>query len=559
MVVSKVCAGRVSFLNITLTERRALFLVIAATLFVYANSLSGEFIFDDTMQVVGNPQLRSWKNFFHFFVSDVWSFQRIITPAQQFAPYYRPLFLVYLLVGYQVFGLWASGWHLMSIGVHTGATVAVYYLIRRLSGRWKTAALAALIFGIHPTHVESVAWISGIPDPLAVLFYVPAFFYYLRYRERGNKSWFAASLFAYSLALLCKEATITLPAVIVVWEIVRGERMKLKARLRHLSYAISPYALIGLAYLSVRFAVMGKVSWVNPGMTKADDLSLLMTVPSVVLFYIKNLLAPFYLSIVYYPPLANGVTDLLFLLPTLLLVGIGVMLCVYRHRISPDVWIGLALLITPLLPVLYIKVFHQAYIVQDRYLYLPSVGFCFLVALFITCLARRRSLIAAALTGMIIVSFGISTMMQNRVWHDSVALWQRAVEYAPDFWAVHFNLGQAYLEHGNSEAARTEFLTAVQKDSTIPTVYSNLSYAQRNLGDNHSAIESLREAIAINPDFMDARRDLGRLLFDSGDLEGAHEQFSIILMIKPMHPARYELDRATVAIHRRAESSAEVK
>lgn len=160
--------------NSLLTESRALFLTIAATVLVYANSLSGAFVFDDTKQIVGNPSLHSWSNIFRAFTNDVWSFQRGTLTKDIPPPYYRPLFTIYLTLNYQLFGLWAPGWQLMNLLVHTTATVFVFYLLRRLSGDILVASLTALLFGLHPAHVESVSWISGIPDPLAALFYVPS-------------------------------------------------------------------------------------------------------------------------------------------------------------------------------------------------------------------------------------------------------------------------------------------------------------------------------------------------------------------------------------------------
>src|SRR6266496_3930377 len=211
----------VSALNDFLSDRRALFLIVAATVLVYANSLSGAFVFDDTKQIAGNPALRSWNNIARAFTSDVWAFQRGTLTKDIPPPYYRPLFTVYLTINYQLFELWEPGWHLMNLLVHTGATVAVYFLLKRLSGDRVIAAIAALIFGLHPAHVESVSWISGIPDPLAALFFVPSLIWYLRYRTEGRKGFLVASVIAYGLSALCKETPLVLPLVFIAWEFAR--------------------------------------------------------------------------------------------------------------------------------------------------------------------------------------------------------------------------------------------------------------------------------------------------------------------------------------------------
>src|SRR5437764_13702208 len=194
----------ISAMNDFLTDSRALFIIIAATVLVYANSLSGSFVFDDTKQIAANPAIRSWGNIARAFTSDVWAFQRGTLTKDIPPPYYRPLFTAYLTVNYQLFGPWEPGWHLMNLLVHAGATVAAYFLIKRLSGDRLIAMMAALVFGLHPAHVESVSWISGIPDPLAALFFVPSLIWYVRYRTEGEKKFLVASVIAYGLSAFGK-------------------------------------------------------------------------------------------------------------------------------------------------------------------------------------------------------------------------------------------------------------------------------------------------------------------------------------------------------------------
>ena len=273
-----------------LDQSRALFLVVAATILAYANSLGGAFVFDDTKQIAGNPALRSWSNILRAFTSDVWSFQRGTLTKDIPPPYYRPLFTVYLTVNYKLFGLWEPGWHFMNLLVHCGATVAVFFLIKRLSGDRLIATLAALLFGLHPAHVESVSWISGIPDPLAALFYVPSLIWYIRYRTEGDKKFLIASLAAYGLSALCKETPLALPLVFIAWEFARTKaRTSLSSRGREIVPQMIPFAVVGGAYLALRFAVLGRISWKHPFMAQVPDSGIWMTVPYVLVSYLWHL------------------------------------------------------------------------------------------------------------------------------------------------------------------------------------------------------------------------------------------------------------------------------
>ncbi len=540
----------ISAMNDLLSDSRALFLIIASTVLVYANSLSGAFVFDDTKQIAGNPALRSWSNIARAFTSDVWAFQRGTLTKDIPPPYYRPLFTAYLTINYHLFGLWEPGWHLMNLLVHTGATVAIYFLLKRLSGDRIIAAIAALIFGLHPAHVESVSWISGIPDPLAALFYAPSLIWYVRYRTDGEKKFLVVSVIAYGLSALCKETPLALPLVFIAWEFTRAQpKRSFKTRVHETISQLIPYALMAGAYLLLRFSVLGRLSWKHPFMAQVPDYAIWMTVPYVVVSYLRHLVAPFYLSLIYGTSFVTSATDPRFLLPAGILLFVAVLLWVYRKKLSGDLCVALALIVAPLLPVLNLRVFHFEYIVQDRYLYLPSIGFCYLVAILIMRLSRRQARLAAILAGAIVIAFGASTIAQNRVWHDAVALWQRAVYYSPASWSTHYNLGLAYLNLKQNDDALAQLAAAKLLSPREPTVLNNFALAQNAVGQKAEAIATVKQALAIDPTLLEAHNNLGAFLFDQGSYADAQREFSTVLAHDPSSvSARFNLGRTLAAM-----------
>jgi tetratricopeptide (TPR) repeat protein len=542
--------------NSILTESRALFLTIAATVLVYANSLSGAFVFDDTKQIVGNSSLHSWSNIFRAFTNDVWSFQRGTLTKDIPPPYYRPLFTIYLTINYQLFGLWEPGWHLMNLLVHTTATVFVYYLLRRLSGDIVIASLTALLFGLHPAHVESVSWISGIPDPLAALFYVPSLIWYVRYREEGGSKWLTASVVAYGLAALCKETPLALPLVFIVWELTRERGgKKVSARLRETAWLLVPYGAVAAAYLILRFSVLGRLSWKHPFMARVPDEAIWLTVPYVFVNYLRHLIAPFRLSLIYGTSFIMSAADPRFLLPAAVLLLIAAILWMYRKKLDAALWLALALTIVPLLPVLNLRVFHYEYIIQDRYLYLPSIGFCSLVVLLIVRLARGNQKLTLAIAGVIILAFGVSTILQNRVWHDSVGLWQRAIFFAPNSWSTHYNLGLAYLNSKQNELALRELEQAKLLNPTEATIYNNLALAQAAQGNLKDAIASSKQALILDPTTIEAHNNLGAFLYQQGAYTAAKSEFALVLARDPQSvSAHFNLGRTLAAMNDHAQA-----
>jgi Flp pilus assembly protein TadD len=528
-----------------LDQGRALFLIVAATVLAYANSLSGAFVFDDTKQIAGNSALRFWGNILRAFTSDVWSFQRGTLTKDIPPPYYRPLFTAYLTINYKLFGLWEPGWHLMNLLVHCGATVLIFFLIKRLSGDRLIATMAALLFGLHPAHVESVSWISGIPDPLAALFYVPSLIWYVRYRTEGQTKFLVASLIAYGLSALCKETPLALPLVFIVWELARTKGPhSLSARGREIVPQMIPFAVVAAAYLALRFAVLGRLSWKHPFMAQVPDSAIWMTVPYVFVKYLQHLVAPFYLSLIYGTSFVTSAADPRFLAPLAVIVGLGILLWTYRRRLSGQIWIALTLIVAPLLPVLNLKVFHYEYIIQDRYLYLPSIGFCYLIAILVMQFSKAKKEFAAALAVIIIVAFGAGTFAQNRVWHDAVALWRRAVHYSPDSWSTHYNLGLAYLDQRQYQPALNELMEAKRLNPREPTVLNNLALARSGAGDSLGAIPIVREALKLDPELIEGHNNLGAFLFDRKEFNEARVEFLEVLKRDPHSvSARFNLAR----------------
>src|SRR5262249_37080887 len=152
-----------------------------------------------------------------YFTADVWAHVTLDVGDRPPA-YYRPLFLAWLFANYQLFGTDPAGWHLASVLLHLLATVLAYRFVRAITGKPFPAALAALLFGLHPVPVESVTWISGTTEPLMAAAFLASVLCYMRGRETESSLWSALSILLFGLALLAKETAIMLPAVLLAYE-----------------------------------------------------------------------------------------------------------------------------------------------------------------------------------------------------------------------------------------------------------------------------------------------------------------------------------------------------
>src|SRR5262249_29020991 len=193
----------------------------------YVGTLGFHFVYDDPAQVLRNPLLHSWRNLPGVFPHDVWSFNQVagVPPSN----YYRPVFLVWLLINYSVFGSHAWCWHLSTLGLHLLVTLLVCRLALALTRDRATALISAAIFGLHPTHIEAVAWISGVSESLAAAPLGVSILCHIRARSVAGglgpsrfpaRAYRLASLILCAIAMLSKETAIVLPGAILMYEMI---------------------------------------------------------------------------------------------------------------------------------------------------------------------------------------------------------------------------------------------------------------------------------------------------------------------------------------------------
>jgi len=195
----------------SLSESTLLGGVLALTALVYAATVRFEFVYDDQNQIVRNTLVQSWHFVPGYFKGKLW----LTLFPNASVNYYRPFNFLWFRVNDALFGLQPTGWHVMAILLHLLATALAYAVARRVTGRPLVAALAALLFGIHPTRHEVVAWVSGTTESLWAVFFFLAFLAYLKSREGNRVRWIAISCACYGAGLLAKETAIVLPIVVL--------------------------------------------------------------------------------------------------------------------------------------------------------------------------------------------------------------------------------------------------------------------------------------------------------------------------------------------------------
>src|SRR5215216_676656 len=359
-------------------------LILFVTFAAFANTIEHGFAYDDTTQILGNQTIRSFSNIPVALTSEVW-FWRVLQskdPNKESGPttpYYRPLFTIYLMTGWFLFGDSAPGWHVINILMHLLAVAFAYLIVERVTKDQRLAVISTLLFALHPLRTESVAWISGVTDLFLAIFLLPSFYLYMLYREGGKTKHLIGALSLFLLAAFSKEPAVALPIFITVYELfIINRGLSLKEKLRPAILYGSMFFIVSVFYFVMRYYALGFVLN-DDRFTRYPFHYVLMTIPLVICKYIGLLFWPANLSVFHATPLVASPLSLRFILPLLLVIMLAAAL--WQLRRSAVARFAMLWFAVNLLPVLNLSAFGQDFLVQERYVYISSIGFSLLMAM----------------------------------------------------------------------------------------------------------------------------------------------------------------------------------
>lgn len=500
-----------------LQDRFSLAAVLLLTTVTYLGTLRFGFVYDDFQQILSNPFVKSWRYVPQLFTSSVWKQLLPFDPGN----YYRPLFLVWIRLNYSVFANRAMGWHATAIALHLGVTFLVFLIVRKMTARLTAAWLTALIFGLHPIHHEVVAWVSATTESLFAAMFLAGFLAYLESRERSKSAWMLVSCAFYALAMLCKETAIVLPALVFAHSWIadaseeQGKQGRYLARSAQAIKWTGPYLPIALVYLAVRYSVLSGFGHLA---RNASFSAWVLTLPSVLLFYVKNWFFPVRLSEDYdlfyqlRPDFAHVI------LPALILIALAITMWLVRNYLGPrDASLALMWIIIPLLPALDFVVFRGGELVHDRYFYVPSIGAALLVALCFERMGNTRQVVfgqpmPAMMAGLgLALVLSIATIRATSFWSDDFTLFERAHEVAPRNLNAIDNLGVDLIERNEIDRAQALFEAGLREDSSDALFLFNLGRLQYIRKNYPVAEEFTRKSISYDPNAADSFASLGKI------------------------------------------------
>ena len=521
-------------------------------LIVYYNSLSNGFVYDDLGSIVENKYINQpGRLLTSLFDQSYYQFAGLEAS-------YRPVATLSYFLIYTFAELNPFYYHLVSLILHTLNAILVYWLANLILGQRLRALIAGLLFACHPVLSEAVNCIDFNDDLLAAFFFMLALIGYIRIKSGefiANIRSYALTLFLYILGLLSKEMAITLPAIVLLYDLVLRDvdrpALNIKQRLtvvRERIYFYIGFMTISLIYLGIRFFVL-----YNPRESlKASAGSLferIVYLPGHIFRFIELTLYPGNLNADYvysYPSGFFEIWNLIGLVVLLALVG-GAFLI---HRFSKEISFGIWWFLITLVPVYnLIEIYHP---LAERYLYLPIIGFCLVVAVAVDAAAKRwfakpfAGNVATLIPVIVIISlYSVATITRNPVWQNNFVLWSTTVQSSPDSLVARGGLGMAYLNRGMLEEAAEQFEISIQLNPADHKSYYNRGLVYHKKGDLKKALEYFNRSVRLNPKSVKAHYNLATIYLQQRLWDQAIRHYAKVNALDPeIAMAHYNLGMA---------------
>ncbi len=446
-------------------------MLLVLALLSYSNNFTAEFVYDDYPFIVENPAVRSLSDAGRFF-SDRESFSQ----GGQYI-IYRPLATLSFALNYRLGGYNPIPYHAVNILWHACCGLALYLLLWVTVGDALFSFLVSLLFLLHPVQTEAVAWVSSRGNPMFLSFLLLSIVCYRKWSASGKhgRLFYGLAMLLFALSLLSKEMAVVLPALLVVYD-ASLNRPTTREQWRRRLLAVIPFFVLSLAYVVLRHLVLGETRQIEYWGGSMHTALLTMTKGFV--HYVRLMFVPTPLLVEYVIPVARSLFQPTVLI-SILILSVFAAICAFSYRRSSIVFFGIAWFFVALLPVSNIVPLKA--IINERFLYLPSIGFFILLTSPV--LARESASEKCTARGIIVALlaiaffYGVLTLDRNRDWRNSLSLWTVSVKESPAGPTSRYNLGLELYNRGCYDEAIEHLKIACLLQEDFPVAHGVLGNA----------------------------------------------------------------------------------
>ncbi|MBT3311507.1 MAG: tetratricopeptide repeat protein [Desulfobacterales bacterium] len=455
---------------------------------------------------------------------------------------WHPLTMLSHMLDCQLYGLNPKGHHLSSLLLHIANSLLLFIVLYKMTGGlWQSAFVAAL-FGLHPLHVESVAWVSERKDVLCTFFGLLAIGAYHYYVKQKRYIYYLAVFLFLSVGLMAKPMLVTLPFVLLLldfWPYRRfdfylktGSMIILLKRILILATEKTPLFIPVIISSILTIKAQQSIGAVESFVALPMIIRIANAFNSYAIYAVKMVL-PYSLSAIYphtgsYLPLWQAVCVFS------IIIGV-VYIAIRSSKQYPYLLTGLFWYLGTLVPVIgIIQVGSQG--MADRYTYIPMTGLFIIVAWgggdIIKSRNIKKGIIAIAVT-LVFVGMAVKTYSQVLHWKNGITLFEQAVKNTKNNWLAHNNLGSAYFKAGNFEKAVFHYSESLKINPYYASTYYNLGTTFSAWGRTKEAIVFYKEGVRLKPVSSKTHYNLANLMYKNKRYDEAAFHFGEVIRIDP--------------------------
>ncbi|MEO6131849.1 MAG: tetratricopeptide repeat protein [Saprospiraceae bacterium] len=494
--------------------------IILLSLLVYIPVLHNTFLYwDDTYYIRDNSLIYS------FNLKDIFSTNVMGN--------YHPVTILVLAIEYHFFGLSETGYHAVNLIIHLLNVVLVYYAVILLCERRAVALVGALLFGIHPIHVESVAWAAELKDLLYTFFFLASFIFYLKYQADKIKRYYGLAFVMFLFSLLSKGMGASLPMVLLLTDFFKGRKMNRKVWLEKIPFFI----------LAIVFGVIAIAAQRDPNILQDYTI---FTFPQRIAFacygfltYLAKLIVPVNRSAYYPYPLkiGSGIPFFYYLYIPAVLVLLG--FTMYSLRFTKKVFFGIGFFALTIFLVLQLLPVGDA-ILADRYSYVPSIGIFYLGGEgFYFLWNKKFKWVGLTSLCVFTIFFTIVTNGRTHVWKNNRSLWSDVVGKYQTIPLAYYNLGLSFMDENKFNEALEYYTKAIELKPAYPEALVNRGNIFRTGNQYAAALVDYNKAIEARPNFSIAFFNRGIMFMNQRKNEEAIRDFTSAIEFNPGYYKAY--------------------
>lgn len=535
-------------------------IVLVITFLVFSNAINNDFVnWDDDRYVTGNQYLElNWTNIKYFF-------------SNFYFVMYIPLTMLSYMIDYKLVGLeqpWV--YHLHNVILHVITTGLVFIFIKNLfekkgNKKFIYAAIVALLFGVHPLHVESVSWIAERKDVLYSLFFIASLISYLKYIKNKKILNLVIAFGFYLLSLFSKTQAVVLPMLMIATDYYHRSFITDKNQLvgfitfkdkEQWKIFLEKIPFLGLSIVFGLIAV--KASGTNEPFAEnfATDtkiavdtgyglLEKIMLMSYSLFLYVSEMIVPFKQSAIHPYPFDSGKMPghfYVFSIFSLSFVALFIWAWIKKQK---EILLGLMFFIFNLIIVLHIKNF----IISEHYLYLPAIGISIILVFLALKILEKQKQAKNILIGFMVLYIGFlsyKTFERNKVFENSLTFWNDVTDKYPEVIVGYYNRGNYLQEQGDKvmsedqqvaldyyNQAIEDYTKTVDLHKTNIGAFSNRGITLAKIGKYQEAIEDFNQVVQIDSTYGNVYSNRGNAWGLLGNWNNAISDYNKSLALKP--------------------------